>query len=155
MAAFHTYGYEGLAIQEFLQRLGSLGVETLVDVRELPLSRKKGFSKKALADHLASANIAYCHMPGLGCPKPIREKYKQDGNWGAYEKAFKKYLGTRDADIQELAETAEAARTCIICFEADVTRCHRRMVANAVVAAAPKLKLVHIIGQTVKTESAL
>ncbi|MDP2877672.1 MAG: DUF488 domain-containing protein, partial [Holophaga sp.] len=47
-----TFGYEGLTIEAFIARLKESGVRTIIDVRELPLSRKKGFSKKAFAEAL-------------------------------------------------------------------------------------------------------
>jgi len=61
-------------------------VKTVVDVRELPLSRKKGFSKSAFCDALSAHGIAYLHA--LGCPKPIRNPYKADGNWQTYTRDF-------------------------------------------------------------------
>ena len=62
-----TFGYEGLPIEAFIQRLRDARVELIVDVRELPLSRKKGFSKTALREHLAAAGIGYTHIPAQGC----------------------------------------------------------------------------------------
>ncbi len=75
----YTFGYEGLDLDAFLARLGAAGVCQVVDVRELPLSRKKGFSKRALAAALAAHDIEYLHMPALGCPKPIRARYVNGG----------------------------------------------------------------------------
>jgi len=54
-----TVGYEGLTLEAFIQRLQSSSIQTLVDVRELPLSRKRGFSKRALAESLASHGIMH------------------------------------------------------------------------------------------------
>ena len=75
-----TLGYEGLTIEAFIARLQAAQVKTVVDVRELPLSRKKGFSKSAFCAALSAHGIAYLHAPALGCPKPIRNQYKADGN---------------------------------------------------------------------------
>jgi len=68
-------------------------VKTVVDVRELPVSRKKGFSKSAFCAALSAHGIAYLHMPALGCPKPIRNPYKVDGNWQTYTREFLKPVG--------------------------------------------------------------
>ena len=76
-----TLGYEGLTIEAFITRLQTAQVKTVVDVRELPLSRKKGFSKSAFCAALSAHGMAYLHAPALGCPKPIRNQYKVDGNW--------------------------------------------------------------------------
>ena len=83
-----TYGYEGLTIETFITRLQTAQVKTIVDVRELPLSRKKGFSKSAFCAALSAHRIAYLHAPALGCPKPIRNQYKMDGNWQTYTREF-------------------------------------------------------------------
>ena len=58
-----TLGYEGLTIEAFIARLQSAQVKTVVDVRELPLSRKKGFSKSAFCAALSAHGIAYLHAP--------------------------------------------------------------------------------------------
>lgn len=57
-------------------------------IQQLPLSRKKGFSKTAFCAALATHGIAYLHAPALGCPKPIRNQYKADGNWQTFTRDF-------------------------------------------------------------------
>jgi uncharacterized protein (DUF488 family) len=69
-----TIGYEGLDIASFLSLLAQHGIGTVVDIRQLPLSRKRGFSKKALAGRLNGAGFEYIHMASLGCPKPVRDR---------------------------------------------------------------------------------
>lgn len=128
----HTFGYEGLDIDAFVERLNAAGVKTVVDVRELPLSRKKGFSKTSFSAALAAMNIAYLHAPLLGCPKPIRDKYKVDGDWTDYTKAFLAYIETQGASIRELVKLSKATTACLVCFEADYTMCHRTYVARSV-----------------------
>lgn len=143
----YTVGYEGQTIEPFLKRLAEIGLRTVVDVRELPLSRKRGFSKRSLAVALACYEIAYVHMPALGCPKSVRNRYKADGDWQRYTRDFASYLGTQDASVNELAKLARATAVCLLCFEADFTRCHRSMVARAAVeAGAPSV--VHVTAQT-------
>lgn len=126
-----TLGYEGLTIEAFIARLQTAQVKTVVDVRELPLSRKKGFSKTAFCAALAACGIAYLHVPALGCPKPIRNQYKADGNWQTYTREFLKYIQTQDASLRQLVKTAQAVPACLVCFEADYSTCHRTYVAHA------------------------
>ena len=76
-----TFGYEGLSLDAFIARLKAAGVQTVFDVRANPLSRKPGFSKRGFAAALNEAGPAYVHLPAMGCPKPVRDRYKQDGNW--------------------------------------------------------------------------
>lgn len=134
MAASHhlfTFGYEGLDIASFVARVKSAGIKTIVDVRELPLSRKKGFSKSSFREALAAQDIAYVHIPALGCPKSIRDRYKLDGDWGAYSQSFMEYLATQEATVRELVKIARATTACLVCFEADNQMCHRTYVARS------------------------
>lgn len=130
-AHLYTFGYEGLDIESFIARLHAEGVGTIVDVRELPLSRKKGFSKTAFRTALAAAGVAYLHAPALGCPKDIRNRYKADGDWSAYTKDFLAYVDTQETTVREIVKLARATRVCLVCFEADFSMCHRTYVARA------------------------
>ncbi len=130
-AALFTPGYEGLTIEAYITRLQTAQVKTMVDVRGLPLSRKKGFSKTAFCAALATHGIAYLHTPALGCPKPIRNLYKADGNWQTNTRDFLKYIQTQDAALRELVKIAQATLACLVCFEADFSTCHRTYVARA------------------------
>lgn len=130
-ATLFTFGYEGLSIDEFIARLQAANVKTIVDVRELPLSRKKGFSKNSFSAALSLKGIAYLHAPALGCPKSIRDQYKLDSNWKSYTKDFLKYIKTQDAPLRELVKIAQATPACLVCFEADFASCHRTFVARA------------------------
>ncbi len=127
-----TIGYEGLDIDAFMSLLVEHSIETVVDIRELPLSRKPGFSKRALASVLNLSGLEYVHMVDLGCPKLIRDCYREDGNWKRYTNGFLKYLKTQEDAIAELASLAAASNCTLLCYEADFNFCHRSMVANAV-----------------------
>lgn len=129
--SLYTFGYEGLTIGAFITRLKEVGVRTIIDVRELPLSRKKGFSKRAFAEALQGAGIAYAHIPALGCPKSIRNDYRADGDWSTYVRKFMAYLDQQSASAKEVAKIARATSSCLVCFEADFNYCHRSMVARA------------------------
>jgi len=144
----YTFGYEGLAIEAFIARLQQLGIASVVDVRELPLSRKKGFSKSAFCEHLKAAGIGYFHVPALGCPKPVRNRYRQDGDWKAYTSDFLDYLNSQKPTVSELAKFASRSTVCLVCFEADAAQCHRSYVARAAHrAGAPGV--LHITAKTV------
>lgn len=127
-----TIGYEGLDLATFTGLLARHGVETVVDIRELPLSRKKGFSKQALKHELQLAGIGYTHVPALGCPKPIREGYRQDRDWGRYTERFMAHLGKQQGAVASVTELAKVTSCALLCFEADYNFCHRSMVAEAV-----------------------
>jgi len=67
----NAVGYERIKIGEFLAALPAHAIAPVVDVHELPLSRKRGFSKKSLATHLELNGVRYNHMPARGCPRAI------------------------------------------------------------------------------------
>jgi uncharacterized protein (DUF488 family) len=127
-----TIGYEGIDIDTFIAMLTDNGVETVVDVRELPLSRKAGFSKKALAAQLSLSGFDYLHVGKLGCPRSIRNAYREDSNWKRYTIGFIEYLQTQGEPISSLTKLASESNCALLCFEADANFCHRSMVAKEV-----------------------
>lgn len=146
----YTAGYEGLAIDDFIGRLKQAKIDKVLDVREYPLSRKKGFSKKAFALCLSAAGISYEHSPPLGCPKPIRNRYKIDGDWSAYSRDFRAYIQTQDTILNELLSDATEQRICMVCYEADARFCHRSLIAEAAQALDRSLQTKHL---PIKTET--
>lgn len=150
----HTFGYEGLDIEAFISRLSEAGIQSVVDVRELPLSRKKGFSKTAFRERLSAAGIAYFHVPALGCPKPIRDAYRISGDWKVYTRRFLAYLKSQSSTVEELAKVARSTSACLVCFEADYAFCHRTYVARAARdAGGPSIK--HLTAKTAELDRPL
>lgn len=132
MPAIATIGYEGADIQRFISALRTAKIEKLVDVRELPLSRKKGFSKRALADALHAAGIGYVHIRALGDPKPGRVAAKA-GKHTEFRRIFDAHMQTDDAKagLVKCAEIASQNRCALMCFEREPCSCHRAIVADA------------------------
>lgn len=128
----YTIGYEGLEIDTFMAFLAKHDIETIVDVREMPLSRKPGFSKNMLKTALNLSGREYAHMVALGCPKTIRDRYREDGNWKRYTESFLKHLAKQGDAVTELAALAATTNCALLCYEADYNFCHRSMVADAV-----------------------
>jgi uncharacterized protein (DUF488 family) len=127
----YTISYEGRSLEKFLADLQSAGVRLLADVRENPFSRKAGFSKNALAAALRDSDIEYRHLRPLGCPKPIRDRYREDGDWDRYTRDFMSHLAGQQPALEELLTLATAQPTALLCYEADFNRCHRTYVARA------------------------
>jgi uncharacterized protein (DUF488 family) len=130
-APLYTVGYEGTDLATFIACLRESNVATLVDVRELPMSRKRGFGKSALASELREAGIDYVHMRSLGCPREVRLRYRADRSWARYTRDFLAYLATQREAVEDLASLAEGRTCCVMCFEADFAACHRTYVARA------------------------
>lgn len=148
----YTIGYEGIDIEQFFMLLKEHGIETVVDVRELPLSRKPGFSKKILAAALNLSGLEYTHLADLGCPKSIRDRYRADADWRRYKEGFLKYLKSQKNAIEELAMLANTSSCALLCFEADFNYCHRSMVADAVKQQSG-MRISHIRVDEVRTEA--
>jgi uncharacterized protein (DUF488 family) len=147
--SIYTIGYEGLDMHGFLALLRTGNVETVVDIRELPLSRKSGFSKNGLRETLNLHGFEYLHVPELGCPKPIREQYRSDGNWSRYKEGFLRHLATQDNVVSEVSAMATATTCALLCFEADYRYCHRSMVADAM-AYIQGLQVEHLQAAALK-----
>jgi len=140
-----TIGYEGLDLDRFFALLRDGRVDTIVDVRQNPLSRKKGFSRNALTTAACENGFRYVHLREFGCPKDIRDDYRSDGDWSRYTERYLAYLDTLDAPLALLTRRALSTRCCLLCFEADPDTCHRSFVAARVAEIADvPLAVVHL-----------
>ncbi|MBI4182551.1 MAG: DUF488 domain-containing protein [Proteobacteria bacterium] len=126
-----TIGYEGASLDGFVAALKEAGIATLIDVREVPWSRKRGFAKPQLAAALDEAGIDYVHLKGLGTPKPGREaaRARRIEDWRAI---FARHMETPEfaADLARAAAIARESSSCLMCMERDPARCHRTLVAE-------------------------
>ncbi|TXN05472.1 DUF488 domain-containing protein [Methylobacterium sp. WL64] len=127
-----TIGYEGLDPERLTDALRSAGVAVLADVRAVANSRKRGFSKGALGTGLTEAGLGYAHLRSLGTPKAGREAARADDAALMRKIYCEEVLDTAAGGIalDELAAMAAAAPTCLLCFERDPARCHRRVLAE-------------------------
>lgn len=140
-----TIGYEGRGIDDFVARLKQFKTSRLIDVREIPLSRKRGFSKTALRERLAGENIEYVHMKALGSPSGIRNKLKKDYDYDSFFRAFQEYLSNNTQTIQEAHRFIMDGVNCIMCFERLPGKCHRSVVAKTIKEYDGNgLKIIHI-----------
>ncbi|WP_293222303.1 DUF488 family protein [Ottowia sp.] len=129
MRQLMTIGYEGSSIEDFIATLKQAEVTLLLDVREIPISRRKGFSKKALAQHAEAAGIEYRHERDLGSPRHIRHQLHTDGDYAIYFKSFTDYLKSQKPLLKKLASDLDGA-VVLVCYERDPTTCHRSVVAR-------------------------
>ncbi len=129
MTNIFTIGYEGAHLSDFLQRLKAAGIDVLVDVRELPLSRRRGFSKNRLAELLEKHGIQYVHKRELGAPREIRHELRETGDYAAYFRRFNSYLKTQRDALERLVDECVGA-VVLMCFERDPKECHRSAVAR-------------------------
>jgi uncharacterized protein (DUF488 family) len=143
----YTIGYEKALLKDVVSTLAAARVATLIDVRDRPISRRPGFSKRQLAAAVEDAEMRYVHLRALGTPPEGRlagRRREWDRFWGIVEEK----LARPEAELalQEAAEIAEAAPSCRLCYEADWQVCHRagspKYWRNATASRCPTLKLV-------------
>jgi len=139
-----TIGYEGSSITDFIATLTACDVTTLIDVRELPLSRKKGFSKRALSGALEGAGIKYQHVRQLGDPKPGRDAARS-GDMQSFRRIFGNHIKQESAQtaLNSVVPTILEGGACLLCFERCHRDCHRAIVANELTKIA-NIELAHI-----------
>ncbi|TXM78638.1 DUF488 domain-containing protein [Methylobacterium sp. WL69] len=127
-----TIGYEGLDPERFTMALTDAGVGTLADVRAVANSRKRGFSKNALNAGLHAAGLAYDHARTLGTPKAGRQAARADDAALMRKIYCEEVLDTADGSLalDALCDLAVRSPTCLMCFERDPARCHRRVLAE-------------------------
>ena len=127
-----TIGYEGLDPERLTAALADAGVALLADVRAVANSRKRGFSKGALRAGIEQAGLAYEHLRVLGTPKAGREAARAHDPALMRRIYCEEVLDTADGAIALDALLALADRTpvCLLCFERDPERCHRRVLAE-------------------------
>jgi uncharacterized protein (DUF488 family) len=140
-----SIGYEGRTAESFADELAAAGVTVLADVRLTPLSRKRGFSKTALAALLAERGIRYMHVRALGNPRDNREPFHA-GRVLEGRTRFREVLAEPAADcaLDGLAELALTERVAVLCFEAEVDRCHRHVVLEETMRREPALATTFI-----------
>jgi len=141
-----TTGYSGHDLASFLGKLKEHDVSVVVDVRQNPVSRKKGFSASKLSAFLIDHGVDYVHVPELGVPVALREQLKAgEQDLGAYLDGFRDYLAGCGDALDRLYGLAIKKRCCLICVEHLHRECHRSVVAEAVQARnGHKLKVVHV-----------
>ena len=128
-----TIGYEGIDQSQFLSWLSNYKINVVADVRDLPLSRKKGFSKSALSDFLEKNKIAYINFRELGAPKELRTYLINTKDYKTYFKKYKNIVSKNSAAIDTILDTIKDGKNvALLCYEKDPSTCHRSVVADEV-----------------------
>ena len=140
-----TIGYEGTTLDAFIETLRESGVETLVDVRAVAVSRRRGFSKTALSTRVRGEGMGYVHLRDLGDPKAGREAARA-GRWREFQSIYGAHLRTPEAQLalSTLANLVSDSSVALLCYEADAAGCHRTMIARDV-AKAGKSRIVNLV----------
>ncbi len=132
-----TIGHSNRSLEEFLRLLDANGVTLVVDVRKMPGSRSNPqFGHDTFALALRQAGIGYVHLPGLGGLRRRRPDSPNTGWKNASFQGYADYMLTPEFEtsLQELLKLAEGKRAALMCAEAVPWRCHRSLIADALVA---------------------
>jgi uncharacterized protein (DUF488 family) len=123
----YTLGYQGRSAEELVALLRERGVERLVDVRQVALSRKRGFSKTSLRERLEDAGLEYLHLPELGNPRELREA---DPPPEELRRRYREHLRGEEAMVEALYLLVQQKSTALMCYERDPAACHRIVLAE-------------------------
>jgi uncharacterized protein (DUF488 family) len=152
--SFYTIGHSTLSVDGFVEALKNVRVVLVVDVRTVPRSRTNPqFNRDALPHSLAPFGIGYEHMAVLGGLRSKNRSVPPSVNAFWENDSFHNYADYAMSDafrdgLSRLRELGHARRCAIMCAEAVWWRCHRRIVADYLVAAGEEV--FHIIGASVE-----
>jgi uncharacterized protein (DUF488 family) len=119
----------------FARHVRAAGVERLIDVRELPISRRRGYAKSALAKTMTDVGVEYLHIKALGNPKPFRDLYKS-GNVKEGQRCYEEHLlGERREALEDLVPLLHEKRCALMCVEHNPATCHRTVIFEALQGA--------------------
>ena len=142
-----TIGYEGISLEEYLNRLLKNDIKVLVDVRCNPLSMKYGFSKSQLQRYCENLGIRYVHFPEVGIQSEQRQELNTQADYDKLFAVYRQNYLTKTTGSQEkiLHLLKENKRIALTCFEANINQCHRKHLAEAV-ASLPSFEyeITHI-----------
>lgn len=129
-----TIGYEGISLEEYLNKLIKYDVKVLCDVRKNSISMKYGFSKSQLQNACIGVGIEYIHIPELGIESDKRQVLTSQSD---YDALFADYRCTVLHDETKTLDRVfellkQKKRIALTCFEANIQQCHRKHLADAI-----------------------
>jgi len=147
LGVIYTIGHSTRELAEFLGLLAAHRVTQVVDVRRYPASRRHPqFARDALATALEQTGIRYHHEADLGGRRAARRDSANTAWRSAAFRGYADYMETPEFEdaLERLRELARARPTAILCAEAVPWRCHRQLIADALVARGEEVG--HILG---------
>jgi uncharacterized protein (DUF488 family) len=129
-----TIGHSTRTLEEFIGLLQAHAVSRVVDVRTIPRSRHNPqFNKDSLPDSLRKAALSYVHLPGLGGLRHAKLNSPNVGWRNASFRGYADYMQTAEFEqnLGELIQLAGHDRIALMCAEAVPWRCHRSLIADA------------------------
>jgi uncharacterized protein (DUF488 family) len=151
-----TIGHSTRTLEDFIGLLQAHGATSVVDVRTVPRSRyNPQFNKTSLPRALKKAGLGYVHLPGLGGLRHAKRDSLNVGWRNASFRGYADYMQTPEFEqgLEELIRLAKQERIAIMCAEAVPWRCHRSLIADALLVRgirtedimSPTRRQVHVL----------
>ena len=146
----YTIGYEGISLENYINKLLINGVELLCDVRKNPLSMKYGFSKNQLKTACNRVGIDYLHLPELGIESQKRKELKCQHDYDVLFEEYNSKILKTERSISAIGKVFDLLtnkkRIALTCFEANIHQCHRKHLASSIRAydTIADFEIVHI-----------
>lgn len=131
-------GYQGLTIVQYTQKLVEQNTQTVIDVRLTTISRKPGFSKTRLKNHLEQHGINYVHLRELGNPKENRDGFWDTPGTETHARCVSRFRDIITSDpqkmraLQEVTHLAESGNVVLLCYEEKPENCHRNILLEII-----------------------
>jgi uncharacterized protein YeaO (DUF488 family) len=146
MAVVLTLGTTRKPLRRFIELLRGAEVDGVIDTRRNNTSQLAGFAKKEDLEFLLTEgfNTRYEHRPELAPSEPILATFQKDRDWDRYSTAFMEEIEAREMRpiLRELLKRYE--RPCLLCACDSHERCHRRLLAEALLEERPGLLINHL-----------
>ena len=142
--AIYTIGYEGKSVDLFLNKLLMVGIQRVIDIRNNPTSRKYGFSRSSLERLTRKIGIGYMSFPELGIDSTLRSDLKNSTDFQQLLDYYdREILLEQFRTVEQVGRVLCKEASALMCFEADVHRCHRERLAEKL-AHLTGLRVVHL-----------
>src|SRR5271168_1722278 len=154
-ATVFTIGHSTRPLEEFIEILRAHGVQRVADVRSIPRSRHNPqFNRETLARRLRAARIGYVHLKKLGGLRHAKADSANLGWHNASFRGFADYMQTEDflAGLSRLEKLGAGKPMAIMCAEAVPWRCHRSLIADALVVRDFPVEDIMSVGRTQEHE---
>ena len=146
MKTLFLTGYEKETLKDFLNKLKREGITSVIDVREIPLSRKNSFSKKILEKELAKYRIKYYHFPELGSPTMLRNRLRETNDYLNFFRDYRKYISKKRNLIAKLVKlvVSNGENSTLLCFERHSDLCHRSIIASEILRMNKSVEVISL-----------
>ena len=133
-----SLGYERRSVDELLEILYMHKVTKLLDVREVPISRKKGFSKKSLTLSLMQVGIKYKHIKAAGNP------HRKENDLGHGMQLYSSYLHKNPEVIEQVLDEISDSGVAVFCYERSHLDCHRSVLLDSLVKTNNHINIIRV-----------